>query len=69
MPEWIMKLSHSGGQARLTIPKDLVDEMGWSDVRVVVLKKTSPNYMCVRRFEGDEKEAREDRRPGHGPDR
>lgn len=53
----------------MTIPKDLVDEMGWSDVRVVVLKKTSPNYMCVRRFEGDEKEAREDRRPGHGPDR
>lgn len=52
-----MKLSHSGGQARLTIPKDLVDEMGWSDVRVVVLKKTSPKYMCVRRFESAKEEA------------
>ncbi len=62
MPEWIMKLSHSGGQARITVPKDLVSEMGWEDVKIVVLQKISPKYLGVRRFEvGKEKDARSER--------
>lgn len=68
MPEWIMKLSVSGGQARVTIPKDVIDDMGWQGVKVVVLKKISPKYLGVRRYDLGKEAEHGGQRPEHGAD-
>ena len=50
MAKWVAKLSWSGGQCRLTIPKGLVDDCGWRGTRVVVLERTAGPEITVRRF-------------------
>lgn len=68
MPKWIMKLTHSRGQARLTIPKDLIDEMKWEKLQVVQIEKLSPEYIGVRGFDGSEEIKARDQRDQHGVD-
>lgn len=68
MPKWIMKLSHHGGQARLTIPKDLVIEMKWLDVQVVQLERLSSVYIGVRGFGVAEERKDDDQRDRSGKD-
>jgi len=66
MPKHLARLSKFGGQHRLTIPKLLVEELGWHDVEYVVLSKVSKDLVYIRRFiDGESLGAhRKEDRPG-----
>ena len=56
MPIWIQKISDSGGQYRITLPKDLIKELGFEKTRVVTIEKVGKESFLVRRY--SEKNAR-----------
>lgn len=50
MPKYLCKVSHHMGQFRITVPKLLVESMGWGDVEYVVLKHFHMDSFIARRF-------------------
>ena len=56
MPIFIQKISSSGGQYRVTLPKDLIKELGFEKTRVVTIEKVGKESFLVRRY--NEKNAR-----------
>lgn len=50
MPKWIIKVSHHAGQCRVTIPKALVKECLWEDVKHVILTRSGYEVIKIRRF-------------------
>lgn len=66
MPKYLVKLSHSGGQTRLTIPRQLVDDIDWYDVKYVTVESYMGLALRIRRFDIDtkSKDSREGNLPG-----
>jgi len=50
MPKYFTKLSKSGGQNRLTIPKALIEELSWQDVEFVIMDNIGGGTLRIRRF-------------------
>jgi hypothetical protein len=50
MPKWICKVTESGGQRRLTLPKGLLKDREWLDVKVVILEPQGGEEIRIRRF-------------------
>ena len=55
MAEWIMKVQHNLTSFRVTIPKVVVNKMGWEDVRYVVVEDRWDDKLLIRRLPGEEK--------------
>jgi len=68
MPKHLAKLSKFGGQFRLTIPKLLIQEMGWKDAEYVILQANDVRYITVRRFIDGESLKSKDARDRTGSD-
>ena len=50
MATWLCRVSGQPGQFRLTVPKGLVAEMDWYDVKCVLMKKAPDGVIKIRRF-------------------
>jgi len=50
MPKYICKVSHHHGQFRITIPKLLVEEVGWEDVEFIIPERLGQDEIWIRRF-------------------
>ena len=50
MPKWICKVSRSGYQRRVTLPKGLIVWRGWHDVKYVMFEDDGENPVTVREF-------------------
>jgi len=50
MPKWICKVSGSGRQVRITIPRGLLDFRAWFDLRYVILEDDGENPVTIREF-------------------
>ena len=50
MPIFIQKLSESGGQYRVTLPKDLLKQAGLEKVRVVEIWVTEDHIIHMREY-------------------
>jgi len=50
MAKWVAKLSWSGGQCRVTIPKGLVKALKWEDAAIVTMVDEGGGLLGVRRF-------------------
>ena len=50
MAKWVAKLSWSLGQCRLTIPKGLIKDRDWPDVKFVILEPQGGEEIRIRRF-------------------
>jgi hypothetical protein len=50
MPKHLTKISKFGGQHRLTIPKLLIEELGWKDVEYVIVEGLCTGVVQIRRF-------------------
>lgn len=48
--KWVCKVSHHGPQFRITIPRKLVESLGWDDANWVILCEESPGSVTIRRF-------------------
>lgn len=46
----VVKVSHGGGQVRVTIPKIAVRGLGWDDAVYVIIEENKDNTLTVRRF-------------------
>ena len=54
MAIWIQKINESGGQYRVTIPKDLIKVAGLEKARVVEITKVSDGVIKIREYKGNE---------------
>lgn len=54
MPKYLAKLSKFGGQYRLTLPKLLIEQMGWGDVEFVILYPLESGSIEIGRFIDEE---------------
>lgn len=54
MPKWVAKISWSQGQCRVTIPKGLVEKMGWQDASVLEMWPHHLDSIVVGRFKDGE---------------
>ena len=52
MPIFIQKISSSGGQYRVTLPKDLIKELGFEKTRVVTIESVGKESFLVRAYHG-----------------
>jgi len=52
MAIWIQKITPSGGQYRVTIPKDLVKLAGLDKARVVEIWETEGHIIHLREYHG-----------------
>lgn len=59
MAIWIQKINNSGGQYRITIPKDLAKIAGLDKARVVEITKIRKGVIRIKEYYG--KEERENR--------
>ena len=50
MPKWICKVSGSGGQRRITLPKGLIDFRAWFDLKYVILEDDGEGLVTIREF-------------------
>ena len=50
MPKYLSKISKFGGQYRLTIPKQMIEEIKWQDVEYVTIESQMGLALRVRRF-------------------
>jgi len=50
MPKWICKVSRSGAQRRITIPKGLIAWRAWFDARYVILEDDGENPVTIKEF-------------------
>ena len=50
MAKWVCKVTKSGGQHRLTIPKGLIKESGWVDIRFVTIEWIGSAAFIMRRL-------------------
>ncbi len=50
MAKWICKVTTSGGQHRLTIPKGLIKESGWAGTQFVTIEWIGSSAFIMRRF-------------------
>lgn len=46
----LVKLSKFGGQFRISLPKQLVEDLSWKDVDFVILEDFKAGFLWVRRF-------------------
>lgn len=60
MPKHIVKVSGGKSSFRIVIPLKIVEEMGWDDLEYVVVKKTGPDFLTIRRLFDDEVSKRSD---------
>lgn len=52
MPIWINKIYKQGGQYRVTLPKNLVKELGFEKARIVEISKTSDGSIKIKEYHG-----------------
>ena len=52
MPIWIQKISDSGGQFRITLPKDLVKALGFEKARVVEIWEGEDDTIIMKEYHG-----------------
>ena len=52
MPIFIQKLSESGGQYRVTLPKDLLKQAGLEKARVVEIWVTEESIVHIKEYHG-----------------
>lgn len=52
MPIWIQKLQESKGQYRVTLPKNLIKELGFEKAKVVEIWGTEGNIINLREYHG-----------------
>ena len=50
MPRHITKVSKSGGQYRLTLPKGIIEECKWQGVGYIILERMGFDEIRLRRF-------------------
>ncbi|GAF78171.1 unnamed protein product [marine sediment metagenome] len=50
MPIWINKIYKQGGQYRVTLPKNLMKELGFEKVRVVEISKRSDGSINIKEY-------------------
>ena len=50
MPKWICKVTKSGGQRRITIPRGLIEFRAWFDARYVMLEDDGENPVTIKEF-------------------
>lgn len=54
MPKHLVKLSKFGGQFRVTLPKSLVEWVGWDNVEYVILLPQKDMSIIMREFIDEE---------------
>jgi len=59
MGAYIVKLTQTEGQTRLTIPKTLAEETGLAKVLVVEVWKTEKHIIHVKEWDGEKRRNRE----------
>jgi len=52
MPIWINKLYKQGGQYRVTLPHNLVKELGLQKARVVEISKIEDGSIKIKEYHG-----------------
>ena len=52
MPIWIQKISDSGGQFRITLPKDLIKALGFEKARVVEIWEGEDDTIHMKEYHG-----------------
>jgi len=52
MPIWIQKLSKSGGQYRVTLPKNMIKNLGLEKARVVEMWGTEGHIIHIKEYHG-----------------
>ena len=57
--EWVMKLMKSYGQYRVTIPRELIEEVGFEKVLLVRLEKICKGGILIDEYHGKSKEKRD----------
>ena len=50
MPKWICKVTKSGGQRRITLPKSLIGWRAWHDARYIILEDDGENPVTIKEF-------------------
>jgi len=50
----IVKVSGGKRSFRIVLPCKIIKEMGWDDLEYVVVKKTGPDFLTIRRLFVDE---------------
>lgn len=50
MAKYLVKANWNSGQLRITIPKSLVEELGWGDVEYVMLEEYQRGSVEMMRF-------------------
>jgi len=55
MPIWIQKISDSGGQYRVTLPKDLVKALGFEKAKVVEIWEGKNGTMIMKEYHAKKK--------------
>lgn len=50
MPKWLCKVTRSGNQRRVTIPKGLITWRAWHDVKYVMFEDDGENPVTIREF-------------------
>ena len=50
MAKWIRKVEHNMTAFRVSVPKEIIDELGWKDCRYVTVEKTSLGEILIRRL-------------------
>lgn len=56
MMEWVMKLSKSYGQYRVTIPRELIEDIDFDEVLFVRLRKCPGVGILIEEYHGKGKE-------------
>lgn len=69
MPKYLAKLSKFGGQYRITLPRLLIELIGWGDVEYVLLVPQEDNTIVMREFLNEESLGIESKRDRPGEDR
>lgn len=65
MAKHLAKLSKFGGQYRVTIPRKVIDGLGWQDVEFIVLEDLRSGAIYIRRFiDGESLKASDEVDPG-----
>ena len=57
--KWVVKLSKSYGQYRVTIPRELIEEVCFEDVLFVRLESFPVNTVLITEYHGKGKEKRD----------
>ncbi|MDP2363345.1 MAG: hypothetical protein Q8M94_06200 [Ignavibacteria bacterium] len=59
MAKWIRKVKHDPTSFRISIPKVVVERLGWQDCDYVIVEDHWGDKLLIRRLPGDEKRGNE----------